>query len=354
MQVPERVSVPLPFQEFSEIIDVRTPAEYAEDHIPGAINLPVLTDEEHHEVGLLNASNAFESRRLGATLVTKNIHRHLSETLANHTRKYAPLIYCWRGNMRSNSMATIFRAIGWRARVLEGGYKAWRKWLMVDLEEKLRPSNPELIVLGGLTGCGKTKLLHALKEQGAQVLDLEGNANHKGSILGNPATGDQPSQKLFETRLWDDFTNYDPNRPIFTEAESNRIGKIHCPGPLWSRLGEARVVQVHLPLSERAKFLAEDYPHFVNEPDKLKSTLDGLRRLRGHEQVDEWHQQIDAHNWTAFLESILLNHYDVVYRKLGSEESVYHEPEHHLRLENYTPTLFREGAAALLDHYKLR
>ena len=255
--------------------------------------------------------------------------------------------------MRSNSMGTIFRAIGWRARVIEGGYKSWRKWLINDLEQKLSSKKNKLIVLAGLTGCGKTKLLHALKEQGAQILDLEGHANHKGSILGNPAVGSQPSQKLFETRLWEDFKNYDPSKPVFTEAESNRIGKIHCPSALWNRLGKARVVQVHLPLEERAKFLADDYPHFVNEPDHLKKTLDGLRRLRGHEQVDEWHCQIDSRDWTTFLASILVNHYDIVYRKPGSDDSVYHEPEHHLRLEKFTPTVFQEGATALIEHYQL-
>ena len=248
-------------------------------------------------------------------------------------------------------MAIIMRAIGWRARVIDGGYKAWRKWLMADLAEQISKPKPELIVLAGLTGCGKTKLLHALKEQGAQVLDLEGNANHKGSILGNPATGGQPSQKHFETSLWGDFSNYDPSRPVFTEAESNRIGKIQLPGSLWKRLGEARVAQVHLPLAERAKFLAADYPHFIEDPQRLKDTLDGLRRLRGHQQVDQWHQQIDSRDWVPFLESILLHHYDVVYRKPGSEESIYHEPEDHLHLEQFTETTFSDGATELIQRF---
>lgn len=351
MQLPERVSLPLPLEEFSEIIDVRSPSEFAEDHIPGAINLPVLSDEERHEVGLINASNAFESRRLGATLVTKNIHRHLAETLADRPREYAPLIYCWRGNMRSNSTATILRAIGWRARVIQGGYKAWRKWLMADLDEQISKPQPELIVLAGLTGCGKTRLLHALKEQGAQVLDLEGHAHHKGSILGNPANGSQPAQKLFETSLWHDFSNFDHSRPVFTEAESNRIGKLQLPGSLWRRLGMARVALVSLPLAERAKFLAADYPHFVEDPQRLKDTLDGLRRLRGHAQIDQWHAQIDQADWTTFLESILLNHYDVVYRKPGSEDSIYQAPEDHLHLEKFTESTFTDGAAELIKRF---
>ena len=351
MLLPERISPPLPFSEFSEIIDVRSPSEFAEDHIPGAINLPVLSDDERHKIGVLNTQSPFESRRLGATLVTKNIHRHLEKTLSNRPRDYAPLIYCWRGNMRSNSMAVIMRAIGWRARVIEGGYKAWRKWLTADLGEQISPSKPELIVLAGLTGCGKTRLLHALKNRGAQVLDLEGFAHHKGSILGSSTTGHQPSQKRFESLLWQAFSNYDPAKPVFTEAESSRIGKIQLPGSLWKRLGEARVVEVHLPLAERAKFLTEDYPHFLEDPQQLKNTLDGLRRLRGNEQVDQWHTQIDNRDWSSFLESILLHHYDLVYRKPGSEDSVYQVPEDHLQLERFDDSTFPNGANDLLRRF---
>ncbi|MGJ8696343.1 MAG: tRNA 2-selenouridine(34) synthase MnmH [Verrucomicrobiaceae bacterium] len=348
MELPERVSLPLDLDEFHEIIDVRAPAEFREDHLPGAINLPVLSDEERHHVGLLHAQDPFAARRLGATLITKNIHHHLEGYLANKPRDYAPLIYCWRGNLRSQSMALIFRSIGWRSRVIEGGYKAWRKWLITDLKNVLSREQPPLIVLAGLTGCGKTKLLHALKEQGAQVLDLEGHANHKGSILGDPATGEQPGQKAFERKLWQDFRHYNPDRPVFTEAESNRIGSLHCPGPLWKRLREAEVIKVSLPLPDRARFLASDYPHFLDDPDRLKTQLDGLRRLRGHGQVDRWHTQIDSGDWTAFLESILVDHYDLVYRDPGSEESVYLPPSHQLSLPAFTSTVFEEAATSLI------
>ncbi len=352
MQLPECVKTPFHPGDFSDIIDVRAPSEFKDDHIPGAINLPVLSDEQRKTIGTLHAANTFEARRLGATLITENIHRHLATTLADRQRDFAPLIYCWRGNLRSNSMAIIFRAIGWRSRLLHGGYKQWRKWLIADLDEKLSTKTPELIVLGGLTGCGKTRLLHALAEQGAQVLDLEGHADHKGSILGNPTSREQPSQKWFESRLWQDFQSFDPSRPVFTEAESNRIGKIHCPGALWKRLGQARIVQVSLPLRDRALFLAEDYPHFIEKPERLKEKLNGLRRLRGHAQVDQWHQQIDQKDWPTFLESILVHHYDLVYRRPGSDESVYQEPEFHLELSHYHETVFQENAAELIRHYQ--
>ncbi len=351
MELPERISPPFSLADYPDIIDVRSPSEFQEDHIPGAINLPVLSDAERHEVGALNAEDPFEARRLGATLITKNIHHHLATTLAEHPRTFAPLIYCWRGNLRSNSMAFIFRAIGWRSRVIQGGYKAWRKYLMEDMEATISPAKPELIVLGGLTGCGKTRLLHEMKRQGAQVLDLEGLANHRGSILGNEPESPQPNQKFFESQLWQAFRNFDPDRPVFTEAESNRIGRLQCPPALWKRLGEGRVVLLDLPLPERAKLLAEDYHHFISDPQSLKDTLDGLRRLRGNEQVDTWHQQIDSRDWDAFLQSILVDHYDLCYRRPGSEDSVYPEPERSFQPTSASTSDFEKAATELIELY---
>ena len=351
MEIPESITTPFALEDFEEIIDVRSPLEFAEDHIPGAINLPVLSDAERHEVGLLNAISPFEARRLGATLITKNIHKHLSTTLADRPASYDPLIYCWRGNLRSNSMAVIFRAIGWRSRVVQGGYKAWRKWLMSDLDATIGPDKPELIVLGGFTGCGKTRLLQVLEKQGAQILDLEGLANHRGSILGNEPGSPQPGQRFFESQLWKAFRKFDPSRPVFTEAESNRIGRLQCPPSLWRRLGEGRVVFVNLPLKERATLLAQDYQHFITNPQSLKDTLDGLRRLRGHEQVDRWHQQIDAGDWPSFLQSILVDHYDLAYRLPGSEESVYPKPSQTLEIPSANSADFEKAAADLIAQY---
>tara|TARA_B100000900_G_scaffold412818_1_gene435364 strand:- start:520 stop:1578 length:1059 start_codon:yes stop_codon:yes gene_type:complete len=348
MELPERVTLPFSLEEFPEIIDVRSPAEFEIDHIPGAINLPVLDNQERHEVGLLHAQNPYKARRLGATLITKNIHRHLAGTLKDNPHSFAPLVYCWRGNLRSNSMALIFRAIGWRSRVLTGGYQAWRKHLSADLDTLIGASKPRLIILGGLTGCGKTRLLHELNRQGAQILDLEGLANHKGSILGNAPDSPQPGQKRFESRLWEEFQKFDPNKPVFAEAESNRIGRLQCPPPLWKRLGEGKVLLVDLPLPERGKLLALEYEHFIANPQLLKGTLDGLRRLRGHEQVDEWHRQIDACDWPTFLESILLKHYDLCYRRPGSEDSIYSEPIATVSVTSASDSDYEKAAAELI------
>jgi len=352
MRQPERVSCPLNLQEFRDIIDVRAPHEFTEDHIPGSLNLPVLSDAQHHKVGLLHATSPFEARRLGATLITENIHHHLATTLSEKSADFSPLLYCWRGNLRSTSMAVIFRAIGWRARILEGGYKSWRKWLLADLPNTFSPPKPALLVLGGLTGCGKTRLLHELARQGAQILDLEGLANHRGSILGTDPDKPQPTQRLFESRLWSAFKSFDPARPVFTEAESNRIGSLHLPSDLWQRLGGGTLILLDLPLAERAKLLAADYQHFIKDPDSLNATLDGLRRLRGNAQVDRWQQQINERAWPAFLTSILADHYDLVYRRPGSEDSVYPIPEHSLKPPSCSAADFETAAAELLHRYQ--
>jgi tRNA 2-selenouridine synthase len=349
MEQPERVSPPLSLADFPDIIDVRSPSEFAEDHLPGAINLPVLNDAERQQVGTVHARNPYEARRLGATLITGNIHRHLNTTLARKPPSFAPLIYCWRGNLRSHGMAVIFRAIGWRTRLLTGGYKAWRRFLIGDLDALLKREKPGLVVLGGLTGCAKTRLLHELARQGGQILDLEGLANHKGSILGRSPDSSQPSQKRFESRLWEQFQTFDPDRPVFTEAESNRIGRLQCPPTLWHRLGRSRVILVDLPLSERVRFLRRDYPYFLENPEALREPLNGLRRLRGHDLVDRWLHKIQARDWTGFLESILTDHYDRCYRRPGSNDSIYPEPESTLRLPSAEADDLAKAAAFLLQ-----
>lgn len=343
----ESVSVPLDFSAFSEIIDVRSPSEFEEDHVPGAINLPVLSDEQRVEVGTLHTDDPFEARRVGAGYISRNVAGHLAGALADRDRDWAPLLYCWRGGMRSCSMAVILRSIGWRARILEGGYKAWRNFLRADLEHLLATPALNLQVLGGLTGSGKTRLLHALRDAGAQVLDLEGLANHRGSLLGT--VGPQPSQKRFESGIYAALQGFDLARPIFLEAESNRIGALHIPAALWKRLPEGTVHEVTMPLEARAAYLLEDYRHFPLEPDHLAALLDELRRIRGHAQVDEWQAQVRDGAWDDFVRSILVNHYDLAYRRPGSEGSTYQSPAHTIALPDGSPASLKDAAAGLLD-----
>lgn len=326
MQLFDSITLPDDLSQFTDIIDVRSPSEYALDHIPGAINLPVLDDEQRATVGTLHKHSPFDGRRLGASLISANASRILQEHFADKDLNYKPLLYCWRGGQRSRSLTHILASVGWKAKLLNGGYRSFRKLVVDELEASLAHPEFQFNVLSGLTGVGKTRLLKALEAQGAQVLDLEGLANHKGSLLGNPHQGQQPSQKQFETRLWEKLSQFDLTQPIYTEAESNRIGKVHCPAPLWVKLGSGKLIHTHLDITERIKLLREDYPHFTENPESLSKLLDVLRRIRGHEQVDLWQEQIAKRDWDAFLTSILIDHYDLSYRPPEDPKSNYSPP----------------------------
>ncbi|MBT8043941.1 MAG: tRNA 2-selenouridine(34) synthase MnmH [Verrucomicrobiae bacterium] len=348
MKHVETITLPYNLADFSEIIDVRAPSEFAEDHLPGAINLPVLTDAQRIEVGIIYKNSPFEARRLGAAYISANVSRHLQSHLSTKGKDYTPLVYCWRGGMRSNALAHVLRSIGWRARLIEGGYKAFRKFVSEDTERLFYQPELKLTVLAGQTGVAKTRLLHTLQKEGAQILDLEGLANHKGSVLGLTPNTEQPSQKMFETRLWDTISKLDPSRPIFTEAESNRIGKLHCPAALWKKLGESRVVNLELSVEKRADFLLDDYPYFTEDPAHLKMLLNKLIKLRGHDQVQQWHHQIDAGQWHEFVVSALKDHYDLVYRKAGHEKSNYPAPTQTLVLSGFSAKDLRDAAKTLI------
>lgn len=349
MKHVETITLPHDLNEFSEIIDVRAPVEFAEDHIPGAINLPVLYDDQREKVGTIYKGAPFEARRLGARIHSKNIAKHLETHLANKDKTYSPLIYCWRGGMRSNSMAYVLRMIGWRARLIEGGYKSFRKYVSDELTRLLSLPELQLTILAGPTGVAKTRLLHTLKKEGAQVLDLEGLANHRGSVLGLAPHETQPSQKMFETRLWETLSTMDFSKPVFTEAESNRIGAVHCPADLWKKLSTGKVVNLQLPLQQRASFLLDDYPHFTSDPEHLKSLLSRLVKIRGHEQVNLWHEQIDTAQWHDFVISVLRDHYDLVYRRAGHEKSNYRTPTHTLNLADFSPSSLQKAALELIS-----
>lgn len=347
MQDIETITLPHPLEEFSSIVDVRTPLEFAEDHLPGAINLPVLTNEQRVEVGTLYKEDPFSGRVLGARYLSLNAAEHL-QTLENTWRRdHQPLLYCWRGGLRSRSLAHILRSVGWRARILDGGYKGYRKFVVSDSKERFLQPKPHFHVLAGFTGTGKTRLLHHLRQAGAQIIDLEGLANHRGSLLGN--VGPQPSQKLFESQLHRHMQTFDPEQPVFIEAESNRIGSRCLPASLWKKLATATVTEVRLSLPSRAQLLLDDYPRFLGEPDELCTLLDKLRSLRGHQQVDQWHQLITAKDWPAFLESILRDHYDLCYRPAGSKDSNYQKPSNILEVANHHEASFQQAAQTLLD-----
>ncbi|MEM1368986.1 MAG: tRNA 2-selenouridine(34) synthase MnmH [Cyanobacteria bacterium P01_H01_bin.15] len=324
-------------ETFSEIIDVRSPGEFAEDHLPGAINLPVLNDSERALVGTTYKQvSPFEARKQGAAIVSKNIGAHLSKHFANKPKTYRPLIYCWRGGQRSNSLALILTQIGWPATLLEGGYKTYRQHVRESLE--YLPNEFTWLLIGGLTGSGKTYLLEQLAEAGEQVLDLEAIANHRGSLLGQVwADGltPQPSQKWFESKILAHLKMFTPTRPVWVESESNKIGQVHIPPDLWQHLKGAHHVEIEVPLKERVDWLLRKYPHLVENPTLLKTKLSALKERHGKQKLAEWADWIDSGDWFEFVEDILRSHYDPAYKR--SMVQTFSPISQHLSLPNLEP-----------------
>ena len=251
--------------QFDVVIDARSPSEFALDHIPGAINCPVLDDEERRIVGTIyKQQGAFEARRVGGAMVAANLARHLKERFADQPADWKPLVYCWRGGLRSGSMVAWWRLVGWDAQQLAGGYKRFRQQVVASLAE-LAP-RLRLQVMCGPTGSAKTRLLHALAEQGAQVLDLEGLACHKGSLLGAVPGQPQPSQKAFETALYTAIRRFDLSQPVWVEAESRKIGRMALPQALVDRMRSAPCLELQAPLTERQDFLLRDDGYMGDAP----------------------------------------------------------------------------------------
>ena len=300
--------------EFDAIIDTRSEAEFEEDHLPGAINCPVLNNAERIRVGTLYKQvNAFEAKKVGAALVARNIAQHIEQHWLDQPREWRPLVYCWRGGNRSGAMAHILAKIGWPAVQLEGGYKAFRQHVHASLDSL--PQQFAWQVLCGPTGSGKSRLLQALRVEGAQVLDLEALAAHRGSVLGHLPDTPQPSQKAFESQLWHALAGFDPARPVLVEAESKKVGNLRVPDSLMESIRHARCINLALPDNDRIAWLMQEYRHLSEQPQVLATRLDYLTQLHGREKIRHW-QALAAHQQTAALvEALLHEHYDPAYQR---------------------------------------
>lgn len=316
-RVESSVAAPLALAElraFDAILDARSPAEFAEDHLPGAINVPVLDDAERAQVGTVyKQQSAFEAKRLGAPLAARNIAQHIDTLFADKPRQWRPLVYCWRGGGRSGSLTHVLRQVGWDAVRLDGGYKAFRRQVASELEEM--PARFTFQVICGATGSGKSRLLEALGEVGAQALDLERLAAHRGSVLGELPGSPQPAQKSFETALWTALSEFDAARPVFVESESRKVGNLRVPDALIARMRESKCLRLEADTAARVELLREDYAHFVESPDALAEKLDCLAPLHGAERIGAWKAHLEGGRWDALVEELLENHYDPAYRR---------------------------------------
>ena len=297
---------------FDDIIDVRAPAEFAEDRLPGAISLPVLDDEERARVGTIYKQvNPFTARKLGAALVAQNAARHLLNSLADKPGGWRPLVYCWRGGQRSGSFAMILSQIGWRVETLAGGYKAWRGLVVRALYDAPFPA--PVVVLDGNTGTAKTDILNLLPARGVQVIDLEGLANHRGSLFG--AVGPQPAQRGFEGRLAMAFAALDPSRPVVVEAESAKVGNLRLPPNLWKAMLAAPRITLSAPLAARAAYLTRAYGDLTGDIPRLSGLIGQLRPLHPAERIAEWTALAAAGNFAPLAEELMSRHYDPRYAR---------------------------------------
>ncbi len=298
---------------FDTVIDVRSPAEYAEDHIPGAINLPALSDAERAEVGTIyKQQSPFLARKLGAAMVARNVSEHLLGPLREMPGGWRPLVYCWRGGQRSGSFAIILGQIGWRVDTVAGGYKSYRS-LVVEALEQIPVASP-VVVLGGNTGSAKTDILNLLPGLGLQIIDLEALAHHRGSLFG-AMPGGQPDQKSFDTALAMTIAQLDPARPVVVEAESSKVGNLRLPVQLWKAMQSAPRIAISAPAAERARYLTRSYTDLIKDTDRLIQIINQLRPAHAAEVIEDWLGWVQSGQFEALAADLMQRHYDPRYIK---------------------------------------
>ena len=298
--------------EFSSVIDARSESEYAEDHLPGAVNWPSLRDAERHQVGTqYKQVNAFEAKKQGAAMVARNVAGHIEREVLDKPKDWKPLVYCWRGGKRSGSLALILDQIGFKVSLIEGGYKAFRAAMVADLPQLSERLHFEVVC--GTTGSGKTRFLQALAAQGAQVLDLEALANHRSSVLGLIPGQSQPTQKAFDTRVWTALQAFDTKRPVYIESESKKVGNVVVPESLMTAMRRSPCLHLQLSEEERVKLLLEDYDFFVRDIEFFCERLDALTEARGKAMVADWQTRSRAGGVAGVVKDLLVLHYDPVY-----------------------------------------
>jgi tRNA 2-selenouridine synthase len=336
---------------FDLVIDVRSPAEFALDHIPGAVNYPVLSNEERIQIGTLYKQvSPFAAKKLGAAFVSRNISNHLETHLLELPREWRPLIYCWRGGERSGAFTHILNRIGWKAMQLEGGYQGFRRTVIDGLEQAANAFTFQVIC--GMTGSGKTRVLQEIGALGAQILDLESLAVHRGSVLGNEPNIEQPSQKGFETAVWNALRSLDPSKPVFVESESKKVGGVHIPDALMEKIRNGACIELRSSTQTRVSWLIREYHHFLTDTDNFKSKLALLTAHYGKVQIAQWNDAIDAGNFPELVEELLVKHYDPSYQSSIVRNFSQYQMENFVQLENDSDQAFSNAAKALINKAK--
>ena len=312
LQILPAAEVLAQLDAFDTVIDARSEGEFALDHLPGAENWPTLNDEERQLIGTTYVQvNQFEAKKRGAVIAARNIAGHIEREVITKPKDWRPLAYCWRGGKRSGSLSLVLDQIGFRVTLVEGGYKAFRAAMLADIVEKVSLLNFQVVC--GTTGSGKTRLLQALATAGAQVLDLEALARHRSSVLGAIPGQTQPTQKRFDTLVWDALRSFEPQRPVFVESESKKVGNVSVPAALVERMRASSCWDLTLTMDERVALLLEDYDFFVKDSMHFCNRLDVLADFRGKAVVQAWKDQVTNGDFAPVVQELLVQHYDPVY-----------------------------------------
>ena len=319
MTVPIRIVKNWELIDVDQVIDVRSPKEFETDHIPGALNLYVLSDNQHEIVGRTYKKSPFEAKKLGSSYVFANISRHLDYVLRHKPKEFHPLFYCARGGQRSKSFATICAEVGWQCSILEGGYKRYRSQVLSNLEtlsEKLK-----IIIISGRTGTGKTRILEELSRRGENIIDLEHLARHRGSLLGSLPGVQQPQQKLFETSLCNKIMTLELEHPVFIEAESSKIGNVQIPKPLWRAMQNSPQILIKSDRPRRADYLLKNYVSLKKNPEGLFQLFRLLEKSGLNSVSKKCRKFITEQDWVSLANALLQSHYDKRYdRSINNNE----------------------------------
>ena len=331
----------------NQIIDVRSPSEFHEDHIPGSTNLPVLNDEERKLVGSIYKNDSpFKAKKLGASLISKNIAMHIKKKFINNPGSWKPLIYCWRGGQRSNAIAIILSEIGWEVFLLKGGYKTYRKEINNSLNSII--NNYKYIVLRGKTGTAKTKILEIIISKGGYALNLENLAKHKGSLLGKLPKSSQPSQKYFESLIYFELKKLRKNKPVLVESESSKIGNLYLPSNLLYKIENSPCIDIESNIDARASYLVKDYSKFILKKNSFNELFLYASSKLGKKVVNKWKKNYENKNWKELALQLIVEYYDPLYshkknlKKNLSIESHYFKTLNQASIEKFCSYLIKK------------
>tara|TARA_B100000925_G_scaffold277174_1_gene244904 strand:+ start:1061 stop:2137 length:1077 start_codon:yes stop_codon:yes gene_type:complete len=302
--------------DYNVIIDVRTPSEFIEDHIPNSINYPVLSDKQRHEIGSSYKENSFLAKKNGAEIISFNISKIIKKI--DFDKKDKTLIYCWRGGLRSLSLYLVLKQIGYNVFLLDGGYKSFRKRVIEYLDKDAIKFKFNQIM--GITGVGKTLFLKELSKK-KQVIDFEGLANHKGSILGDIPKKAQPSQKFYESSIYQKLNEFNTKKDIWVESESIKVGKLSIPSKIWKIMPMGKNIKLNASIDERTKYILKDYKYFTQNPELMKKAINVLKRIIPRNDFKNIEESLKNQNYYELVRNLIIYHYDKAYKKTRAENS---------------------------------